>query len=296
MISWLSPAKINLHLRVLGRRKDGYHNIATLMQQISLYDELEFSPREKEIVVRCPEGTLPENEENIVFRAAETLLTHSNCRAGVEITIRKNIPIAAGLGGGSSDAATTLMALNDIFSLRLSRSKLMRIGANLGADVPFFIFGPCAWAFGIGNRLKKPPLFLPSLWFVLLNPPLQISTKTVYEKLNLRLTNETINYSIPRFYTVADIVGGLCNDLEGVTLNLHPHLQHLKDLLVRHGALGTLMSGSGPTIFGIFSDEEGATRTAVALQGAGPWSVFTAHSVQRAAPSCSTWERCCRAA
>lgn len=282
MIARLSPAKINLHLRVLRRREDGYHDIATLMQQISLYDELEFFPCEKGIVVRCPDGTLPENEENIVFRAAETLLVQAACPAGIEIVIRKRIPIAAGLGGGSSDAATTLMALNDIFSLRFSPAELMRIGTGLGADVPFFIFGTCAWAFGIGDRLKIPEERIPPLWFVLLNPSLQIPTKTIYEKLNLRLTKEGINYSIPRLCTVTDVVKGLHNDLEGVTINLHPHLQHLKDLLLRHGALGTLMSGSGPTVFGIFVEEEDATRAAVALRGAGPWSVFTARSLERA--------------
>ena len=281
MIARLAPAKVNLHLRVLRRREDGYHDIATLLQQISLYDELEFSPRRRGIALRCPDGTLPEDRDNIVFRAAETVLSRAACRAGIEITIRKRIPIAAGLGGGSSDAATTLMAMNDIFSLGFSPDELMRIGVTLGADVPFFIFGTCAWAFGIGDRLKKPEKSPPPLWFVLLNPPLQIPTKAVYEKLNLRLTNEGINYSIPRFCTVSDIAGELHNDLEEVTLNIHPNLQHLKDLLLRHGALGTLMSGSGPTVFGVFAEEEDARRTAAALRGSGPWSVFTARSLQR---------------
>lgn len=272
----LSPAKINLHLRVLRKREDGYHDIATLMQQISLYDELEFSFLPRGIKVRCPDGTVPENEENIVYRAAEAILAFAPYPTGIAITIRKTIPVAAGLGGGSSNAATTLITLNDMLSLRLSRAELIRIGAKLGADVPFFIFGPRAWAFGIGDQLEVLEKDLPPLWFVLLNPPLQIPTKVVYENLNLRLTNRAINYSIPRFCTVADVVQGLRNDLEKVTINLYPHLQHLKDLLLRHGALGTLMSGSGPTIFGIFADREGAAQAGKALEGSGTRSVFTA--------------------
>ncbi len=275
----LSPAKVNLHLRVLRRRRDGYHDLATLMQQITLYDELTFSPRDNGITLRCPGGAVPEDDANIVYRAVDAIFTRTGCTAGVDITLAKHIPVAAGLGGGSSNAAATIMALNDLFTLHLSQSEMIGIGASLGADVPFFLFGTCAWAYGIGDRLETLPHGMPVLWFVLLNPPLQVSTKTVYERLNLGLTNEEIHYSIPQFCTVTDVARGLHNDLERVTFAIHPHLTQLKEALLRRGALGTLMSGSGPTVFGIFDDQENAACAAAALEGAGPWSVFTACSL-----------------
>jgi 4-diphosphocytidyl-2-C-methyl-D-erythritol kinase len=275
----LSPAKVNLYLRVLRRRKDGYHDLATLMQQISLYDELTFLPRDKGVILHCQGGGVPEDETNNVYRAAEAVLTHTGCTAGVDITLDKHIPIAAGLGGGSSNAAVTIMALNDLFALRLSRAEMIGIGASLGADVPFFIFGPCAWAFGIGDHLEAVPDGLPTLWFVLLNPPLHIPTKMVYERLNLGLTNESIHYSIRRFCTATDVAHGLRNDLERVTFAIYPYLKQFKDALLQRGALGTLMSGSGPTVFGIFADQKNAAHAAAALEGAGSWSVYTACSL-----------------
>lgn len=273
-----SPAKVNLHLRVLGKRKDGYHDIATLMQRISLYDEMEFSLRDKGIVIKCPGTTLPENEDNIVYRAAETLFSHASCLSGIEITIRKSIPIAAGLGGGSSNAATTLLTLNDLMGFNYNKDELMKMGAKLGADVPFFVSGKTAWAFGIGDRLQVAEN-IPRLWFVLINPRFDISTKMVYESLNLRLTNEAKKYIVPWFYAVDDIVSKLHNDLEKVTLNLHPILKELKELLMTCGALGSLMSGSGPTVFGIFADKKGALKAEESLKEKGEWLVFRVHSI-----------------
>ena len=278
MITKRSPAKVNLHLQVLGRRKDGYHDIATLMQMISLYDEMEFSLRGKGIVVKCPGTTLPENEDNIVYKAVKSLFSHASCLSGVEITIRKKIPIAAGLGGGSSNAATTLLTLNDLMGFKYTKDELIKMGAKLGADVPFFVSGKTAWAFGIGDRLQVAEN-IPRLWFVLINPRFDISTKMVYESLNLRLTNEAKKYNVPRFYAVDDIVRKLHNDLEKVTLNLHPILRELKELLITCGALGSLMSGSGPTVFGIFADKKGALKAEESLKEKGKWLVFRAHSI-----------------
>ncbi|MBE9547411.1 MAG: 4-(cytidine 5'-diphospho)-2-C-methyl-D-erythritol kinase [Proteobacteria bacterium] len=278
MVTKKSPAKVNLHLRVLGKRKDGYHDIATLMQRISLYDEMEFSLRDKGIVVKCPGTTLPENEDNIVYRAAKTLFLHASCLSGVEITIRKKIPIAAGLGGGSSNAATTLVTLNDLMGFNYNKDELMKMGAKLGADVPFFVSGKTAWAFGIGDRLQVAEN-IPRLWFVLINPRFDISTKMVYESLNLRLTNEAKKYIVPWFYAVDDIVRKLHNDLEKVTLNLHPILKELKELLITCGALGSLMSGSGPTVFGIFADKKDALKAEERLKAKEKWLVFRAHSI-----------------
>lgn len=278
MIAKSSPAKVNLHLRVLRRREDGYHDILSLMQRISLSDEMTFAPRAGGILLRCPDSALPNDEGNIIYRAAVAFYARTGIPPGIEIAIRKRIPIAAGLGGGSSNAATTLMALNELSDHPLTREELMQTGAGLGADVPFFLFGNAAWASGIGDRLVEAPP-LPPLWFVLLNPGFAVSTKMVYRELNLGLTNGSINYSIPRFYTVDDVIGGLTNDLEKVTLRQHPVLGHFKTLLLENGARGALMSGSGPTVFGLFADEESALLAEKNLRHGNRWSVFGAHSL-----------------
>jgi 4-diphosphocytidyl-2-C-methyl-D-erythritol kinase len=278
MITKASPAKVNLYLRVLRKREDGYHDILTLLQRISLCDDLTFTPTNGSVIVRCPDSSLPEDEGNIVYRAAKVFLSRTVYPKGVEITIRKRIPIAAGLGGGSSNAATTLMTLNEMSDTPLASKELMKMGMGLGADVPFFIFKKMAWASGIGNLFTEAAP-LPTLWFVLINPGFAVSTKIVYQSLNLGLTKTGINYSIPRFYTVGDVIRGLTNDLEKVTVGLHPVLDHIKTLLLDNGARGALMSGSGPTIFGIFTDEESAAKAEGRLGRENRWSVFRAHAL-----------------
>ena len=278
MITVTTPAKVNLYLRVIRKRPDGYHDIATLMQKIDLRDTMEFTRREEGVVIKCPGFAQLENEDNIVHRAAKTLFFATDCRGGVEIVLHKVIPMGAGLGGGSSNAATALVVLNDMFELHLSREKLMKIGAHLGADVPFFIYGDCAWAFGIGDRLEAAGN-LPPLWFVLINPRFELSTRRVYEGLNLRLTNQIINYSIPRFSTITDVVEGLHNDLEKVSLALYPALKEIKENLIGVGALGTLMSGSGPTVYGVFEQESEALRAADILKKNESWFVTAACSL-----------------
>ncbi len=280
MIKKLSPAKVNLHLTVLGKREDGYHDIATLMQRISLYDEMTFSLTAGGINVKCPGSSLPEDERNIVYRAAKAYISYVSYNRGVEIALIKNIPLAAGLGGGSSNAATTLLALNEMLGNSLSKDELIKLGKDLGADVPFFIFGKTAWAFGIGDLLKEAA-DIPPLWFVLINPGYAVSTKTVYDNLNLGLTKEAINYSIPRFQIGGNFIEGLKNDLEKVTLKLHPLLNQLKKHLVSCGALGALMSGSGPTVFGIFDKEEKAlkARDMLTAAGTGNWRLHIARSI-----------------
>ncbi|MGZ6235783.1 MAG: 4-(cytidine 5'-diphospho)-2-C-methyl-D-erythritol kinase [Syntrophales bacterium] len=280
MISKLAPAKVNLYLRVLGKRSDGFHDISTLMQRISLYDELIFTRTDHGIRLSCPGGAIPENNNNIVYRAADALLSRLPHPPGIHITIRKNIPIGAGLGGGSSNAATALVTLNELMDLHYNTDDLMKIGAKLGADVPFFIFGRTAWASGIGDRLRIAEN-IPPLWFVLINPGFEISTKAVYESLNLRLTKRVVNYKCPVLCTVDEIVKGLHNDLERVTLVLHPILRYFKNILVQNGALGALMSGSGPTVMGIFMDEEGAiaAKKDIEKTRGSEWSVFAARSI-----------------
>ncbi|MDD5712835.1 MAG: 4-(cytidine 5'-diphospho)-2-C-methyl-D-erythritol kinase, partial [Smithellaceae bacterium] len=241
---------------------------------------LTFQEREAGITVRCPAAPLPSDRTNLAYQAAEKMLTLVPRPRSIEITIRKGIPLAAGLGGGSSDAGTTLLALNDIFDLHLSITDLMSLGAEIGADVPFFVFGRTAWATGIGDRLQAAET-VPKAWFVLINPGFPVPTGTVYKMLNLGLTKGIINYSIRRFYSVTDLAGGLHNDLERVTLRLHSELMEIKELLLREGALGTLMSGSGPTVFGIFEEEDAAEKAAHALEkiGVNRWRVYQARSL-----------------
>ena len=258
-MNWVAPAKINLFLHVLRKRTDGYHDIFSLMQKISLYDELIFSPLPQGIVLNCPGTHLPTDDDNLVVRAAKSVFSYCHYNRGMEITLIKKIPMTAGLGGGSSDAATTLMALNKICSLKLKKNDLIKIGSKLGADVPFFIFGNAALASGIGDKLKHLRN-LPQINLVLIKPPFDISTKMVYESLNLRLTMGENNYSIPPFLKLGDIVQVLQNDLESVSLKIHPELDELKKMLLRHGALGALMSGSGPTIFGVFRNGKEAKK------------------------------------
>jgi 4-diphosphocytidyl-2-C-methyl-D-erythritol kinase len=248
---WIAPAKINIFLRVLNKRADGYHNIISLMQKITLYDELIFSPRPKGIVLNCSGINSPTNNENLVVRAARAIFDYCKYSGGMEINLHKKIPMTAGLGGGSSDAATTLIALNKICSFKLKKNELIKIGAKIGADVPFFIFGESVLVSGIGDKLKHLRN-LPSINLLLIKPPFDLSTKMVYENLNLRLTRGKNNYSISQSLVLGDIVHVLHNDLESVSLRIYPELADLKKMLLRHGALGALMSGSGPTVFGIF--------------------------------------------
>ena len=276
----LAPAKINLFLRILRKRPDGYHDLASVMQQISLFDELICSLRPEGIALSCPGTDLPTDEKNLVYRAARALFEHTGYPGGVDITLSKQIPSAAGLGGGSSDAAATLLALNDLCSLGLSKDELMKLGVKLGADVPFFIFGQTAFASGIGDRLQALEN-TPKLSMVLINPPFPLSTKTVYENLNFTLTKKENNYSIPRFYALGDVIRELHNDLEAVSMNMHPELADFKQLLINEGALGALMSGSGPTLFGLFPDESSAreARSAIEKKVSGDCRVFFAQSL-----------------
>jgi len=278
MIVRQSPAKVNLFLRVLRKRSDGFHDILSLMQRITLYDEMRFALRGDGVVVRCPGSTLPEDRGNIVCRAAEDLLAHVSGHTGAEITIHKKIPVAAGLGGGSSNAATTLVTLNEMTGTPCTTEELMEMGARLGADVPFFVSGRTALASGIGDHLK-PVQGVPRIWFVLVNPGFEVSTREIYERLRLGLTKEPIKYRMPRFATMSHIAGGLYNDLEKVSLHLHPVLSEIKERLMANGASGSLMSGSGPTVFGIFENEHDARRAGRRLKEAQIGSVFVVHSI-----------------
>ena len=270
-----APAKINLCLHVLGKRPDGYHDLAMLMQSLDFGDilEIELTDRPGEVVVLCAGVDLQAGEENIAAKAARRMLVLSDKKVGVRIVIEKNIPVAAGLGGGSSNAATTLMGLNDLLDLRLSKKELMAEGVKLGADVPFFLFADRAWATGIGDQLQAlPPL--PSVWYVLVNPGIFISTAWAYQ--NLGLTAPPILTKLPRFLTtVDDLVVILENDLERVSIGRYPVLAEIKEKLITLGARGSLMSGSGATVFGLFTEEAQALAAADVLRNSSNWRIIT---------------------
>lgn len=270
-----APAKINLYLEVCGRRPDGYHELGMVMQRVSLCDRLEIAlggpPGVRTV---CPGLELAAGEENIAARAARALLGRLPRPVGVDIRIDKRIPAAAGLGGGSSDAAAILLALDEMLDLRLGLDALMAEGVRLGADVPFFLFQQSAWAVGIGDRLAPFPL--PPVWYVLVNPGFCVSTAWVYQ--NLGLTSPGAPAKMPGFpRTAGELAFLLRNDLERVTTPRHPQVAEIKERLLAAGALGSLMSGSGPTVFGLFAEEETARLAAETCASEQPaWRVFTA--------------------
>ncbi|MFH2013318.1 MAG: 4-(cytidine 5'-diphospho)-2-C-methyl-D-erythritol kinase [Pseudomonadota bacterium] len=261
-LNLISPAKVNLRLDVLGKRNDGYHEIRTLMQRIDICDELEISLRRRGIDVLSDSRDIPQDIENIAYRAAKSILDRFNIDVGVRIFIKKKIPIAAGLGGGSSNAATTLIGLNRLLKLGLTREELIKMGVLLGADVPFFLFEKSALATGIGDKLQSIELPSP-IWMVLVKPKIQVSTSWAYKNLNLNigLTKKENNISmLPSVAQLSDVVNFLHNDLEGVTAKRYPEIQRIKEELIDKGAEGALMSGSGPSVFGIFSNKERAKK------------------------------------
>jgi len=267
-----APAKVNYRLDVLRRRPDGYHDLRMIMQRIDLCDDVVIAVTEAPgIRVTCGRRGVPDGPGNIAWRAADLLLKLTGREVGLDIAITKNIPVAAGLGGGSSDGATVLMGVNELLGLQLDDGRLMEIGVKLGADVPFFIFKKTALAEGIGERLT-PIAEIPSLWLAIVNPNIHVSTAWVYQ--NLQLTTGKDTHIMPRFYgSAAEVCAILANDLETVTVKRFPVIGEIKQRLLSAGASGALMSGSGPTVFGVFADEAGARRAAVELAKESGWFV-----------------------
>lgn len=267
-----APAKVNYRLDVLRRRSDGYHDLRMIMQRIDLCDDITISLTDQEgIRVVCGREGVPDGPGNIAWLAADFLLKESGLRVGLDIEISKNIPVAAGLGGGSSDAASVLMGVNELLTLRLSDDRLMQIGVKLGADVPFFIYKRSALAEGIGEILT-PITEIPDVWLVLVNPNIHVSTAWVYS--NLQLTTNRVANIIPLFYnTISDICDVLGNDLESVTISRFPIIGEIKKRLLEEGACGSLMSGSGPTVFGLFENEGCARHAAQKLASESSWFV-----------------------
>jgi 4-diphosphocytidyl-2-C-methyl-D-erythritol kinase len=271
-------AKINWTLEVLGRRPDGYHELRTILQTISLADELHFALREREIAVRCEAPGVPADERNLVHRAADLLRREAGIERGVEVTIVKRIPSAAGLGGGSSDAASTLLALRHLWGIEIGWRELCRLGAMIGSDVPFFLLGGTALGIGRGDEVY-PLADAPSSLLLLLNAGVEVPTREAYGHLPPELTNPArasmMPFSLEAAYRSAvapsEVAPLLRNDLESAVLARYPLLDEVRRRLIAAGARAALMAGSGSTIYGIFDSAATRDRAREELSDSGWW-------------------------
>ena len=281
----LSPAKINLFLQVTGKRPDGFHELFSLMCCVDLFDSIFLQFGGKKIEIESSDPQIPLDQTNITHQAATLFFKALKTHDGLTIGIEKSIPVAAGLGGGSSNAASVLIGLNQHYGFPFSRDELMSLGLQLGADVPFFIFQKPALASGIGEKLEAYPGSLP-YHILLLNPEIEVPTAEVYRNLNLGLTKCKKKITKPFLMQSGfDASRHLCNDLETVTIAKYPVIESLKKQLLTHGALGALMSGSGPTVFGLFSDPHKAGEAGQAIEGNLRLNAYLADIIDEAFPA-----------
>ncbi len=269
-ITLRSPAKLNLFLRVLNRRWDGYHNLETLFERINLWDDIELKTNKTgRIRVYCNHPHVPQGPKNLVYRVAHILKQNYKISDGIDIKITKRIPVAAGLAGGSSNAASVLLGLNKIWKLFLPLQKLVSIGQGLGSDISFFLYN-CSWALGLnrGDRIKI--VFLSTrLWHILIVPCVKMYSSEVFTGLNLQLTKRVDNVNILIHYLRKNCLKEagvlLHNDLESSILRLQPQLKTLKERLQKWPVLGVCFSGSGPSLFGLTRNKQDAERIRLAL-------------------------------
>ncbi|RJP84513.1 MAG: 4-(cytidine 5'-diphospho)-2-C-methyl-D-erythritol kinase [Desulfobacteraceae bacterium] len=283
-----SPAKINLFLEVTGKRADGYHNLNTLMCCIDLHDAIRLSFEKTGITIHCTHPDVPNDESNLACRAAKLFFDAASCGDGLHIDLEKKIPIGAGLGGGSSNAAAVLKGLNAYYGSPLLHSELMGLGKTIGADVPFFIYRQPAFAAGIGDILTPCPHLEP-FPVVLIYPSVPVSTAEVYKKLNLRLTKtKKINTDFLFEQNLGrDAFQFFFNDLEPVASIICPEIMQAKASLLHHNAMTALMTGSGSAVFGLFENDDLAEKAYTAISGqiAGSidntriWQVYRSHLV-----------------
>lgn len=270
VLSLRAPAKINLYLKVINRREDGYHNLLSLMHMIGLYDQIILKEREQGLTLRVQNSPLLPDHSNLVLQAATLLqkemISSGYPSKGADITLKKEIPLSAGLAGGSSDAAAALIGLNRLWSLNWTKEKLAGLSEQLGSDLPFFFDGPAAWVFGRGEQVE--PVY-PELkkWLVLVNPGIAVSTTSVFEAFSaqtgLTKTGTPINITgTERRPEIEHILQNPQNDLEIVTLKRFPQLKTIKGRLKEVGGSTVLMSGSGPSLFAFFGDQKKANAAA----------------------------------
>lgn len=263
-------AKINLGLDVLRKREDGYHEVKMVMQTIDMFDKVELRRvRKPGIFVQTNLKYLPTNQDNLVYKAAKLFMEEYKLAGGVEINLKKYIPVAAGMAGGSSDAATVLYGMNKLYELKLSLDELMRLGVKIGADVPFCIMRGTALAEGIGEKLTRLPA-APDCHILIAKPPFSVSTKWVYGNLKANELEEHPDIDkLIEALTAKDLKGMtqyMGNVLETVTETEYPQITEIKRLMTEAGALRSLMSGSGPAVFGLFEDREVAEKAFKEIQ------------------------------
>lgn len=266
-------AKINLGLDVVRRREDGYHEVKMVMQMLRLYDQIDIEKtQESGILVRSNLSFLPTDERNIAYKAAKVMIDRFGLEQGVIIRIEKHIPVAAGMAGGSTDCAAVLYGMNKLFGLRLNQKKLREIGVKLGADVPYCLMRQTALSEGIGEILT-PISPLQDCPILIAKPSISVSTRHVYE--HLKLDEQTMHPDIDGIVTAladGDLYGvtdRMANVLETVTVPEHPVIDEIKKQMMASGAVNALMSGSGPTVFGIFDDEEKAKKACEDMKASG---------------------------
>jgi 4-diphosphocytidyl-2-C-methyl-D-erythritol kinase len=277
LLTHFAPAKLNVRLKITGRRPDGYHELVSIMAPVGLYDRLDIRiTSKKRINISCRGFSAPEDEGNLACRAAKAFFAKTGMDDGVSIGLTKNIPVAAGLGGGSSDAACVLKALNRAYAFPLTAEELAGLALGLGADVPFFLVQRPCIARGIGEILE-PIENWPELWYIIVTPPIRVPTSWVYGHLKmspsdcsseLKLTNEAYHYILSFLKKEPFLIDRMLeNDLERVTVGRFPVIERIKDLLAKAGADGALMSGSGPSVFGVFQSKNKALQVNEALAG-----------------------------
>lgn len=280
--------KINLGLDVLGRRPNGYHDVRMVMQTVYLYDQILLEKTDKEgISLETNLFYLPVNENNLAYRAAKMLIDEFAIKEGVHISLEKHIPVAAGMAGGSSNAAAVLYGMNRLFQLGLTDQELMDRSVQLGADVPYCIMRGTVLAEGIGEKLTPLPA-MPKCHVLLAKPPISVSTQKVYEKLDAQEVTEhpDIDGILLGLQTgdLEKITSSMGNVLENVTITEYPQIERIKDVMKEEGALNAMMSGSGPTVFGIYDDKMLARRAAARIreeQLAKQVHVTTMHNARR---------------
>lgn len=260
-----SRAKINLSIDVLGKREDGYHLVEMIMQTIDLYDIIRIKELDtNDITIKSNSSNIPLDENNIVYKAINLLKNKFKINKGVEVFIEKNIPIAAGMAGGSSNAAAVLVGLNELWELNLSEEELQELGFKLGADVPFCISGRAALAQGVGEKLTYIKGLPKDVSILVCKPNLFVSTKTVYEGLDLNnMGNRPDNKYLIECLNKEDIKNlaeNMVNVLESVTSKEHREIEEIEHIMMNNNALGSMMSGSGPTVFGLFESEADALK------------------------------------
>lgn len=280
-----APAKINLVLRILDRRPDGYHNLWSLMQTVRVEDEIiiALTGTESVVTLRCDDVSLKTDRSNLVYRAAVAVMEQSGRMEGLDITLAKRIPMGAGLGGGSSDAAATILGLNRLLNLRWSADKMAQIGQTLGSDVSFFFFGPSATVAGRGERVA-PVRINGTRWVLLVNPGFPVETKWAYQQLSatragvVPLSPAHAKLELGAELAWEQVLEVAENDFEVPVFKAYPKLHEIKRRLLTHGADAALLSGSGATVFGVFRDEAKARQAQVVFQSEPQFKVFVAET------------------